>query len=87
MRKAFAKGFSLSLSFHLHRNGGSLFVHHKSTQLTYRIWTNYKVVTYYIIDIVANFQPNRTEVDFPIGLVRYPPLIFLELQITGKSSC
>jgi hypothetical protein len=40
--------------------------------VTYGLLTNYKVAPYDIPYIVANFQPNRTKVDFPIGLVRFP---------------
>jgi hypothetical protein len=68
----FVKGFSLSLSFHLHTKGGSPFDPRRSNQVTYRLSTNYKVVSHDILYIVSNFQPNRTEVDFPIGLVRCP---------------
>ncbi len=45
---------------------------YRSNQVTYRLLTHYKVIPYDILYIVSNFQPNRTEVDFPIGLVRCP---------------
>ncbi len=54
----------LSLSLHLHRNGGLVFVPPKVKPMTH-----YKVVPYDIPYIVAKFQPNRAEVDYPIGLV------------------
>jgi hypothetical protein len=34
----------------------------------YRLSTNHKVVPYDILYIVSNFQPNRAEEDFLIGL-------------------
>jgi hypothetical protein len=43
-----------------------------SNQVTYRLLTNYKVAPYNILYIVANFQSNQAEVDFPIWLVQCP---------------
>jgi hypothetical protein len=49
-----------------------LFDLYQSNKVTYRLLTNYKVVPSDILYMVSNFQPNRTEVDFPIGLMRCP---------------
>jgi hypothetical protein len=42
--------------------------------------TNYKVVPYDIPYIVSNFEPNLTEVDLLIGLVRCPFEMFYSLN-------
>jgi hypothetical protein len=52
--------------------GAHLFDLCRSDQVTYRLLTNYKVAPYDIPHIVLTFQPNRAELDYPIGLVRCP---------------
>jgi hypothetical protein len=67
--KGLVKGFSLSLSCHLHTKEGSSFDPHRSNQGTYQLLTNGKVAPYDIPYILPSFQPNRADVDFPIELV------------------
>ncbi len=64
---------------------------HRPNKVTSPLLTIYKVVPYDILYyIVSNFQPNRTEVDFPIGLVRCdvlcPFLISILILISGIAS-
>ncbi len=48
------KGFSLSLSFHLHTRKGSPFDPHRSNQVTYRLLTNDKAAPYDILYIIVS---------------------------------
>jgi hypothetical protein len=67
----FAKGFSLSLSFHLHTNRGSHFDPHWSNQVTCRLLTNYKVVPNDIFCFLLSAKSNRGGFSYRAGAMSF----------------
>jgi hypothetical protein len=70
-RRALSFLFFVPSLYHGHTITVPLFDLHGSNQVTYRIWTHYKVVPYDISYIVPNIQPDFTGEFFHILLVPF----------------